>query len=344
MRIGILTFHWATNYGAVLQCYALQEALRALGHTVTIINYKPSQYDDTLWSFLRYRKFMSLAQYQRDKKKEARISNFRDRYLKLSKRFYSQNELNTIGNEFDAIITGSDQVLNKSFLVSGESGGSSAYYLGFGSNDILRYAYAASFGTTEFPAALIEQVRPFVNRFVSVSARERTGLSIFNKMGVPNPKLVPDPTLLHTSSFYNKILSAEGNIENMNRAYFLRGEEHRVSDILARLKAELITDQSIEQWINAIKCSTHFITNSFHGVVFCLLYHIPFTVVLKTKENVGMNDRFYTLLEPFSLTNRIFSEREYNDGSLDYNFNWIEIDNRVEDLRKIGIDFLRTIK
>ena len=41
MKIGILTFHWATNYGAVLQCYALQEYLRDQGHVVEIINYKP---------------------------------------------------------------------------------------------------------------------------------------------------------------------------------------------------------------------------------------------------------------------------------------------------------------
>lgn len=45
MKIGILTFHWATNYGAVLQCYALQEYLREQGHDVEIINYKPWHFD-----------------------------------------------------------------------------------------------------------------------------------------------------------------------------------------------------------------------------------------------------------------------------------------------------------
>lgn len=47
MKIGIITFHWATNYGAVIQAYALQEAVASLGHDVKIINYKPSQYDDS---------------------------------------------------------------------------------------------------------------------------------------------------------------------------------------------------------------------------------------------------------------------------------------------------------
>ena len=29
MKIGILTFHWSDNYGAVIQCYALQEYLKS---------------------------------------------------------------------------------------------------------------------------------------------------------------------------------------------------------------------------------------------------------------------------------------------------------------------------
>ena len=62
MKVGILTFHWATNYGAVLQCYALQEYLRNEGHEVEIINYKPRKFDFWFkylkrpWLILRLRK------------------------------------------------------------------------------------------------------------------------------------------------------------------------------------------------------------------------------------------------------------------------------------------------
>ena len=41
MKIGIITFHWATNYGAILQAYALQNYLIEFGHDVEIINYRP---------------------------------------------------------------------------------------------------------------------------------------------------------------------------------------------------------------------------------------------------------------------------------------------------------------
>ena len=39
MKVGILTFHRAHNYGAVLQCYALQETLKRMGHDVQVIDY-----------------------------------------------------------------------------------------------------------------------------------------------------------------------------------------------------------------------------------------------------------------------------------------------------------------
>ena len=42
MKIGILTFHRAINYGAILQCYALSETLKDLGHDVWIVDYRPS--------------------------------------------------------------------------------------------------------------------------------------------------------------------------------------------------------------------------------------------------------------------------------------------------------------
>lgn len=344
MNIGIITFHWATNYGAVLQSYALQEALRHLGHNVCIINYKPTRYDDTLWAFVRYRKFMSFAKYLKVRTKEHRLSSFRNKYLILTKRFRSQHDLESIGNQFDTMITGSDQVLNKSFLVNGESGGSTAYFLGFGPDCIIRFAYAASFGSTDYPQKLIEQVKPLISRFSAVSARENTGLAIFKAMGAKYPVLVPDPTLLHTSDFYDKLLLGEVAIERRVRAYFLRGRECTVSDHLDRLDVEMITDQSVEQWINAIKFSSHFITNSFHGVVFCLLFHVPFTVVLESKDNIGMNDRFYTLLDSLSLTKRIFTEREFNSFAVDSIFDWDEIDKRLNAQRKIGLDFLRQIK
>ena len=93
MKIGIITFHWAINYGAVLQCYALQETLKALGHDVFVINYKPKRFDNTFWTFIRYRMFLHPKAYYRDIKKEKKIMLFRNKYLNLTQRYFSTKEL-----------------------------------------------------------------------------------------------------------------------------------------------------------------------------------------------------------------------------------------------------------
>ena len=40
MKIGVITFHAALNYGSALQAYALQEYLSARGHDVSIIDFR----------------------------------------------------------------------------------------------------------------------------------------------------------------------------------------------------------------------------------------------------------------------------------------------------------------
>lgn len=123
MRIGILTFHWATNYGAVLQCYALQDFLESLGHKVQVINYKPRQYDNNIYSFLRFRKFLNFQEYINNRKKEIKIREFRREHLHLTDRVYQCKEIASFASYYDILVSGSDQVVNPSFLMSGEGRG-----------------------------------------------------------------------------------------------------------------------------------------------------------------------------------------------------------------------------
>lgn len=123
MKIGILTFHWATNYGAVLQCYALQEYLKSLGHEVEIINYKPHLFDDNVFTFLRFRKFLHIGDYLNNCKKEAALKDFRSSRLHQTERIYACKDMAYIANCYDAIVSGSDQVVNPSFLLNGEGKG-----------------------------------------------------------------------------------------------------------------------------------------------------------------------------------------------------------------------------
>ena len=66
MKIGILTFHSAHNYGAVIQCYGLQQYLTSLGHQVFVIDYRPHYFDS----------------YNPKKRKENQRTSFRPRLQK----------------------------------------------------------------------------------------------------------------------------------------------------------------------------------------------------------------------------------------------------------------------
>lgn len=342
MKVGIITFHWATNYGAVLQTYALWNAVKSLGHDVEIINYKPRLYDDNLLTFIRFRKFLNFDKYKIDREKERHMESFRREILTgLTERYTSLTKLRKKVHDYDVLITGSDQVLNPSFLKSGEMGGSTAYFLDFGGKNVRRISYAASFGTTVYPENLIKKVKPLIERFCAVSARENSGVEIFRSMGAKNPVVDCDPTLLHRADFYDRLLPHRENLPVINRGYFLRNRESKIADFLDRLDVTLLKDELITDWLASIKGSAHLFTNSFHGVVFSLIYHVPFTVVLETLENVEMNDRFYSLLTPLGLTHRMVLEGDFNEKNIQFDEDWEQIDKKLESYSKRGWDYLK---
>ena len=245
--------------------------------------------------------------------------------------------------DYDILITGSDQILNPWFLENGENGGSSAYYLDFGNIDIKRVAYAASFGTTHYPEHLIKRCTNYINKFRLISSREMSGIDIFSTMGGKNVTLRPDPTLLHTSDFYSCILTEQISLPRCIRMYMLRGLEKELPQQVVNEVKEIITDQSIEEWLNTIRFSSHLITNSFHGLVFCLLFHVPFSIVLNSLENKGMNDRFFTLLKAIGLENRIFLSTQFSTQNLNHQFDWNQVDTKICEIRDRGWSFLKQI-
>lgn len=309
MKIGILTFHWATNYGAILQCYALQNFLESLGNEVQVINYKPKQYDDNLYTFLHFRKFKNLIGYFRERRKEFVLTKFRAKYIHQTKRFYSYMDLSPFVSKFDAIISGSDQVANPSFLLSGEGASiiSPTFFLGF-PFDGLRIGYALSFGCVSYPNNAYNIAANYIRKFNVITVREKSGIDIVKSMGREDVKVVPDPTILMPSEFYQK-MSAPPKITNTSYIYsfFIRYINDRKAALNNILKGNNIlwnnddNDYSMEGWLSNIRHAKFVITDSFHCVVMCLKFHVPFAVITEKEGNVGMNDRLYTLLDKCGL-------------------------------------------
>lgn len=341
MRIGILTFHWATNYGAILQTYALQNYLMSLGNEVSIINYKPAHYDFS-WKkmFINPRNVLRLGSIVIRNTKEQLLDKFRQRFLIMTERYYTIEEVQGHLDSFDVLISGSDQVLNPYYTLYGEHKPTSTYYLNFPNYHSKKIGYSLSFGCTVYPDEAVSVARQWINSFDVASVREDTGCNIIASMGYKKKvKVTPDPAILWGRNLFDKIDIVAPKINTSYVCvYMLRHTfKHKIKD--AVYIDEMHKAYSMEEWLGLISNSKLLVTNSYHGVIMALLFHVPFIVQLEASEASGMNDRFYTLLSRVGLVSRIVNEN-FDDLYDNIDIDWEYVDSRLEDFRREGEEYL----
>lgn len=343
MKIGIITFHWGTNYGAILQAYALQTYLKNIGHEVFIINYRPKRLQKTFLKIFLTPRFYLYPKRIKEYFKELTLKKFREEYLNQSIIYNSLQELKDNPPPYDVYICGSDQIWNPFFTTRGEGTSTTSYFLDFGEKHIKKIAYAISFGTDEYPMEAFNIAKKYISYFNAISVRENSGIQIVSKLGFNNPVLLPDPTLLLKADdyFFGESKNSQKNAEVF--IYFLRNEEKKIKFILNILKQHFrinstnktINNLTVEDWIIGVKSSKFVLTNSFHGMVFSIIFHVPFAVVLSTGSAKSMNDRFITLLSFLSLEDRMILDTEQNkiEELINRNIDWDYVEVKINELR-----------
>lgn len=343
-KIATITFHWATNYGAVLQAYALQQHLLESNYQAEIINYIPSRvkFLQTIMSVMK-KDFASL-------KKEKRIKEFRKNELIVTSKKYGTNKaLHKCANKYDAVICGSDQVWNEAFTLTAEGKPTLSYYLDFAGEKTRKIAYAVSFGTPKLRNQVKELITPQVSTFKSISVRENTGKTILEDIGVEST-IVVDPTLLLTRKNYEALLEKrKAPATSKVFSYIIQKNQtnaEKTSKYISTKFNEVPNenvygvDCGIYDWLYNIKNSEFVVTNSFHGMVFSIIFNKPFVAV--AVENSGMNDRIYTLLSALGLNNRIVEiyDESLIDNIINTDIDWGETEQKLDLLRKSSAKFL----
>ena len=357
MKIGILSFHWANNYGAVIQAYALLSKLKELGHDAYIID-RQMQYKGILrklYHRFSYNHHYSWLKFKKDVK----------RFLyPLSNRYNTHQELveNFKRENFDAVIVGSDQVWRWKLIGLN-------YFLDFlPDNGIKRYSYAASFGLDEWHGSEEDRktITELLKQFNKISVREETGVKICKETFNANAELVLDPTLLHTREFYESTILKDYKKTNSNKvvSYILGGDKKGQVLQIARWAKNnnykhcelfwtaldmpsLIGKSEYHgvhvtptEWLNEIRNAEYVITNSFHATVFSILFEKQFVVLT---HSGGGNNRLETLFNRLGIkgrcTNDINDIDKILDTKIDYS-NIIENHNRT---MKQSLEFLTNI-
>lgn len=357
MKIGIVTQPLLGNYGGILQNYALQQVLRQLGHDPITLDFQGGYSGINI--FIQELKIFS--RFLRGKSKKWAISPFKrhrnnpsiirfvNDHIATTQPFwdkYSNNLIQQHGIEF--IIVGSDQVWRPKYVLNIYD-----MYLQWIQDDSLkRIAYAASFGTSdwEYSQEQANICSKLLKKFNGVSVRECSGVDLVNQLGASATQVL-DPTLLLGKQGFDTLFESEPTKTNTLGTYVLDSnpalngiiEQVMESVHLQDCVSLKVNTQNIgpTEWIQSIRESSFFVTDSFHGTVFCLLYHVPFITYLNSARGA---DRFYTLLEPLKLANRVVTEfnidtiKHIAESSID----WSQVDETLAVLRTKSYDFLTT--
>lgn len=349
-KIGILTLPLVDNYGGMLQNIALHGYLKNLGYDVVSINHRRVRYADSILkrlagSVLQYIPFQNYKKFRYEYIQVRKHKKFLDKYLdKRTQLICTRNDLNKVVNDekFDAIVVGSDQVWRWEYI----SHDWSRYFLDFvNSKETKKIAYAASFGKDSWQKKELEgDVSRFLSDFHAVSTREESGVKICQKFGRSDCEHVLDPTLLVGQKFYdlfpgplknnkksNILLtyildSAASKNSIVQQALNVLGPNYELNNLGLRSKV------SVDGWVRAFRESEYVITDSFHGMVFSILFNKKFIVLGNEKRGLS---RFQSLLNQLGLIERLVAEDSYSAN------NYISILKNNIDFERVNFDLER---
>lgn len=359
-KLGILTFHRAQNYGAVLQAYALSECINKLGkYEAEVIDYRSKAIEDTYKPFhvvgnktIKNIIIMLLtARASREKKRK--FDQFRSKYLKMSKNSYSREEMAETLKYYSTFITGSDQVFNDVC-----AGFDATYFLDFVNNSSKKNSYAASFGFSEIPEDKKAIYKKRLEDFNKLSVRENAAKTIVKDLLNRDAQVNIDPTFLLEKKEWEKI--AVKPKENKYILVYLLQPSETIFEHVRKLSEltgckpilmhlhffknngiKQITTASPEEYLGYFKYADYIVTNSFHGTAFSIIFHKKFMTEYQTTA-AARNSRQENLLRTFGLLDRVLSDQHGID-EITKEIDYTQVEELIEAERKNAIEFIKEI-
>lgn len=360
MKIGIITFHRAINYGAALQTYALQKFLISRKYDVEVIDYR-CEYMENFYKTMAFKgktikqDVRGLLNFYNSYKKKKQFRKFLSNNVRLSKKVYTKENIKEANKIYDKFITGSDQVFN--FACSKFD---TSYFLDFVEKPNKKLSYAASFGMKNVPKEYQVKYQELLSSFDDLSIREKDGQKIVKDLVKIDTELSVDPVfLLNVEDWYKiakkpkfekYILIYKLNTSNLIFDFARKLAQKTGCKIIAlnfdtvdKLKTrdvKGISTASIEDFLGYFKYADYVVTNSFHGTAFSILFHKKFYVEALQK-NFKPNDRVESLLEITGLN--VSKIKTLDDCILDIKRDFEYSDYQIKKEQARAAEYLETV-
>lgn len=329
MKIGIISHPLGRNYGGILQNYALQLVLRKLGHEVVTCDY------DGLTLYERAKlKVKSVVLEININAKFATLRRFVEKNINCSRKYHTIPRHFPQTEKLDAIIVGSDQIWRPRYVYN-------IYHLflsQFVNQNIRKIAYAASFGTSEWEFTE-EQTRKcsyLAKRIPFISVREDSGVDLCRKHLHVDALQVLDPTLLVEKEDYLKVCEKTQEAKWQGDVFcYILDEDDTCKEIINEVckiknyKQYVIAPknsskcETITRWLQAFNSAKFVVCDSFHGVVFSIIFQKHFIAIANKQRGVS---RFTSLLNLFHLSNRLVYTVDELRAVVNERINWDDVE------------------
>lgn len=354
MKIGILTFHRAYNYGAILQAYALQEKLKEMGAQSEIIDYLSTvkRKQNKLFTYnkklgLKGNLLKLVKDCYRKGKNEAFDQFMKDEMVLSESEYSSMDELVQMDQQgvYDTYIVGSDQVWNYNNTLR-----DSAFLLSFVSDNMKKCSYAASLGSAKFDDEIYAQYNSELQKFRVLTVREESSIGEQGFLSENHARAVVDPTLLLKKNNYERLAHPRILKEKYAFMYTIAEERHlrKFAEQYCKDNGLILVDSkksgvffrnpSPKDFLSFIQYADCVFTNSFHGTALSIMLEKQFITEVQTKSS--LNNRSNDLIGKLGLQDRDIDSNGFTSrDSIDY----MIVKQKLDKLRNDSEDILKEI-
>lgn len=350
MKVGLLTYHRTTNFGSLLQMYALYLSIEKIGVECEVIDYHNPAVDKREHPLKLYecrnikQIYHCLFTEKAWKKKERNFINFLNTKVHLSRDEYNKKTIFSCSDIYDRIIVGSDLVWDFSI-----NGNDTTYMLDFLNDKEKKVAYASSAGSI-WDGADKNKVVQLLSQFKHIGVREEIVSDTLESWLNKKIDFVCDPTMLieqtQWASMSGRRIIKEDYIicymfDNERKIYEdarRYGQEHNLSvyvisyyRIPKGLKA--IRPTTIEEFLSLIRYAHTVFSASYHGMLFSLYFEKNLFYY-----NRGWKARMKSIATYLGIAEREQLTQENMNTIIDYS----TINEKIEAFRRTSMERLRS--